>query len=118
MASDEILVMEINPKNPVVLYHAIKNDLSTLQGRLDGFLEPIHLTANMVMLVDEDGNMKNLPRNPLASMFVYMKTDHVYQVCGRAIVLGSDPPDFTDCPKNAWVTLYEVMAELEREANE
>jgi hypothetical protein len=73
----------------------IKNTLEALQAAVDGFIEAVTLVQDRaVMLVNEEGLLRDLPLNPVASAVANT------QIVGTAIVVGVDGEEFTDIPED------------------
>ena len=73
----------------------IENTLEALQAAVDGFIETVTLVQDRaVMLVNEEGLLRDLPLNPVASAVANT------QIVGTAIVVGVDGEEFTDVPED------------------
>ena len=77
----------------------VDNDLKALQEAVGGNIETIGLKDGGVMIVDEEGMMKQYPRNDLAS---YISGKHIY---GTALIVGVDGEEFDDVPEQYFVWL-------------
>ena len=67
----------------------IPNTLRALQEIVDGYIETVTLTANMVAICNEEGQIRGMkPRCKIVNI------DFV----GPVILAGRDGEDFTDCP--------------------
>lgn len=86
-----MLVAEITTDNAITITHREVNN-QYIQKYLNGYFEiiPVAKLHGNVVLADEDGQMKQLPVNQVACAL----TGKV--VVGDVIVVGSDPPNFTD----------------------
>lgn len=77
------LVQEINPDN--------KRDFSLeeLQRIVHGYIEPIHLPKNRLMIINEEGKLKGLPVNILATREVL---SHGFNdvIVGDVLICNSD----------------------------
>lgn len=71
----------------------IENDLHALQQAVGGYIETIRMKDGGVMIVDEDGIMKQYPHNDLAS---YISGHHIY---GTALIVGERGDEFDDVPQ-------------------
>lgn len=74
-------------------------ELKALQKEVGGFIETITLRDSGVMIVDEDGIMKQYPHNDTAS---YISGHHIY---GTALIVGQDDDRFDDVPEQYLVLL-------------
>lgn len=73
----------------------IENTLEALQAAVDGYIETVTLIpGKAVMIVNEEGLLRNLPPNPAASMISNTK------IVGTAIIVGVDGEEFTDVPED------------------
>jgi hypothetical protein len=73
----------------------IENTLDAFQSAVDGYIESVTLVpGKAVMIVNEEGLLRNLPPNPAASMISNTK------IVGTAIIVGVDGEEFTDVPED------------------
>jgi hypothetical protein len=73
----------------------IENTLDAFQEAVDGYIETVTLVQDRaVMLVNEEGLLRDLPLNPVASAVANT------QIVGTAIVVGVDGEEFTDIPED------------------
>ena len=76
--------------------NTVEDELHALQKIVGGYIECVRLTDEAAMLVDEEGLLKNLPRNELASLIAQRP------IVGTALIVGiahTDEGDvFCDCP--------------------
>ena len=76
--------------------HTLEDELHALQTLVGGYIECVRLTDEAAMLVDEEGLLKGLPRNDLASLIAQR------QIVGTAVIVGiahtADGDVFCDCP--------------------
>ena len=77
----------------------VDNDLKALQKAVGGNIETVGLKDGAVMIVDEEGMMKQYPHNDLAS---YISEKHIY---GTALIVGVDGEEFDDVPEQYYVWL-------------
>lgn len=70
----------------------ISNTLKNLQKTVEGYIETVALTTKDVIICNEEGKLKNLPRN------IRMYGDTVYSetLVGNIIVTGVDGDEFSD----------------------
>ena len=62
LTRDSSKVLEIEPKNDK------KYDLEDVQALVGGYVELVHLNGDNIMLLDEDGLLKNKPVNMQATI--------------------------------------------------
>lgn len=71
----------------------IDNTLDAFQEAVDGYIETVTLVQDRaVMIVNEEGLLRGLSPNPIASAVANT------QIVGTAIVVGVDGEEFTDVP--------------------
>ena len=85
----------------------IHNELHTLQRLVDGYIEVCPLVEDMVMIINEEGKLKDLPKN------FWMKVIGDY-IVGTAVFVGVDGDEFDNVPVTL-PELYSVMPELWRQ---
>lgn len=71
----------------------VPNELRALQQAVGGRIEPVRLKDGGIMIVDEEGLLKQYPRNDLASI---ISGHHIY---GTALIVGADEDEFDDVPQ-------------------
>lgn len=71
----------------------VPNELRALQQAVGGRIEPVRLKDGGIMIVDEEGLLKQYPRNDLASI---ISGHHIY---GTALIVGVDGEEFDDVPQ-------------------
>lgn len=77
----------------------VDNELRALQKAVGGHIETVGLKDGGVMIVDEEGMLKQYPHNDLAS---YISGKHIY---GTALIVGVDGEEFDDVPEQYYVWL-------------
>lgn len=93
-----IRAMKIEPGKPITIID-MKNKLIAFQLQVGGYIETVPLSEDSVMIVDEEGMLKQYQHNDLAS---YISGVHIY---GTALIVGVDGEEFTDCPEQFFVWL-------------
>ena len=83
--------IKITTDNKISIIDANFDDYKKIQKAIGGYIEPVHtktlfnyFKAPICMLVDEEGLIKNLPVNVVASHF-YGFNDHGHAIAGDAI---------------------------------
>ena len=72
----------------------IDNTLKAFQGIIGGHIETVQVREDLLLVVDEEGVLKQLDPN------LYMRG---YWLRGTIIAVGVDGEDFADCPlNNSW----------------
>lgn len=77
----------------------VDNELRAFQKAVGGHIETFGLKDGGVMIVDEEGMLKQYPHNDLAS---YISGKHIY---GTALIVGVDGEEFDDVPEQYYVWL-------------
>lgn len=73
----------------------IENTLESLQAAVDGYIEVVTLVpGRAVMIVNEEGLLRGMTPNPIASAAANT------QIVGPAVVVGVDGEEFTDIPED------------------
>lgn len=73
----------------------IENTLEAFQAAVDGYIEAVTLIpGKAVMIVNEEGRLRCMTPNPIASAVANT------QIVGPAVVVGVDGEDFTDIPED------------------
>ena len=71
----------------------VPNELHALQQAVGGHIETVCLKNGGIMIVDEEGLLKQYPHNDMAS---YISGLHIY---GTALIVGADGDEFDDVPQ-------------------
>lgn len=71
----------------------VPNELHAMQQAVGGYIETVGLKDGGIMIVDEEGLLKQYPRNDMAS---YISGRHIY---GTALIVGADGDEFDDVPQ-------------------
>lgn len=83
----------------------IENTLEALQKAVDGHIETIGIVpGEAVMIVNEEGWLRDMTPNPIASAFAGI------DIVGPALIVGVDEDDFTDVPDDAADALKRMFA--------
>lgn len=73
----------------------IENTLEALQATVGGYIEAVTLVpGKAVMIVNEEGLLRGMTANPIASAVANT------QIVGPAVVVGVDGEEFTDVPED------------------
>lgn len=91
MKKDFIHVVSINV-NGSVYYDEIENSLEEFQNQVDGFIETIPLFDNYVLIVDEEGKLKESPM----SCVITNNHDVVDYILGDCFITKINGEDFDD----------------------
>ena len=83
----------------------IENTLEALQAAVNGYIETIGIVpGEAVMIVNEEGRLRGMAPNPIASAFAGI------DIVGPALIVGVDEDDFTDVPEDAADALKRMFA--------
>jgi len=87
-------VVVIAPNERRKVTDIFTSEIKGLQDLVGGYVQEVHILDGGVMLVDEDGLMKQLPPNPWATRIAGTP------IVGTAVIVGSDGSDYTDAPQD------------------
>ena len=96
---EKIKVIVKRPDEPVGHIEEIDNTLETLQKTVGGYIETVSLRDGGVMLVDEDGRMKRLSENLIATALCGR------QILGNVLIVGQKEELLTDVPSKYYALL-------------
>lgn len=83
----------------------IENTLDAFQEAVGGYIEAVTLVpGKAVMIVNEEGLLRGLSPNPIASAVANT------QIVGTAIVVGVDGEEFTDVPEDVELCIRALFA--------
>lgn len=74
------------PNNPAIEVE-IENELEALQGIVGGYIECVYLPNGAILICNEEGKIRNLPRNFITQRDV---------IKGTVIICGESEEDFDD----------------------
>lgn len=78
----------------IIRLDEIKNDLRALQHAVDGYIETVRLQGGGVMIVNEEGLLREMPYNALASLVAGTG------IHGTALIVGENGEEFADVPED------------------
>ena len=76
----------------------ISNTLENLQRTVDGPIEVVRLDYGVIMIVNEEGKLRRLPRNFECLIDCGAFTYRRDVIAGTVIVAGEKEDEFSDCP--------------------
>ncbi len=83
----------------------IENTLEALQAAVDGYIESVTLIPDKaVMIVNEEGRLRGMTPNPIASAVANT------QIVGPAVVVGVNGEEFTDVPEDVECCIRALFA--------
>lgn len=87
----------------------IDNDLTALQKLVSGYLEVINLADGLVMVVNEEGKLRKMPKNTHATSILHaFKGPHDW-IAGPAVIVAAKGDDFTSLDYLQLGKLIEIM---------
>lgn len=99
-------VMHITAFPMTVKVIEIDDVLEAYQGLVDGYIEVVYAKGlrryAAAMVVNEEGVLKDLPCNPVASV---LYGDYI---AGDVVIVGVSGPDFTDVPLELIEGIYDM----------
>lgn len=85
-----------NPEKRHFGFCRIENKLEEIQNQINGYIQVIPLKDNLVMVVDEEGKIKNKQKNELATtIFQYYVNTEDY-IVGHALLICTNEEEFED----------------------
>lgn len=93
------------PGEPIGHYEDIPNELQALQKIVDGHIEAVYIENGIILIVNEEGKLRNLPINFCTKYDI---------IVGTAIVCGQMGDEFDDCPISleSWQTVLSCWGNL------
>ena len=83
----------------------IENTLEALQAAVDGYIESVTLIPDKaVMIVNEEGRLRGMTPNPIASAVANT------QIVGPAVVVGVNGEEFADIPEDVECCIRALFA--------
>jgi len=98
-----------SPYDTIGYERMIDNTLETFQNLVGGYIETVPLPSGGILIVNEEGKLKDLPHN-----FNIGMPPHYDYVAGTAVVVGRDGEEFCDCPydKKTWKWMLEIWGNV------
>lgn len=90
---------------------AINNTLEDLQAQVGGYIETVplsHIYPNLVMVVNEEGKIRQLPLNSKATRLLMDPTDYI---AGNALLLMTSGDEFVGLPPQLLNVLFSFASE-------
>ena len=78
-------------------FYRVENELKCLQNAVGGPIEVLPLRSNLVMVIDEEGKLKNKQKNYLATkMLKEFYPNTLDYIVGNALLVETTEEDFTN----------------------
>lgn len=81
-------ILKVEPNSETFEAVEIENDLTAMQKVIDGYIEVVTLNDNLLLIVDEEGVLKDKPLNIVGN----------YPFRGTVVLVGYENEEFADCP--------------------
>ena len=93
----------------------IEDELEVYQKFVDGCIEVARINERCVMVVNDEGLIRELPENIIASILYWSRCGRVVTpICGNAILVGYRPEDgsFCNIPPSAVMSVLDLSRKL------
>lgn len=74
----------------------VENKLEEIQNLVGGYIEVLPLKDNLVMIIDEEGKLKNRQKNELATAILQYYVNTSDYIVGHALLVCTNEEDFED----------------------
>lgn len=116
MKNRKINVLKLTAGDTVVIEASqIVDELEVYQKFVDGCIECVRLHERLVMVVNDEGLIRELPENIIASCLYWSITGQpVTPICGNAILVGVDPEsgEFCNLPPSVVFSVLDLSRKL------
>lgn len=115
MKNRKINVLKLTAGSVTAEPEQIEDELEVYQQFVDGCIECVRINARLVMVVNDEGLIRELPENIIASCLYWSITGKpATPICGNAILAGVDPEsgEFCDIPPSAVMSVLDMSRKL------
>lgn len=115
MKNREIKVLKLTAGSCNAELEQIEDELEVYQKFVDGCIECVRINERLVMVVNDEGLIRELPENIIASCLYWSITGKpVTPICGNAILVGYRPEDgsFCNIPPSAVFSVLNLSSKL------
>lgn len=117
MENRKINVLKLTAGNTVIIEASrIEDELEVYQKFVDGCIECVRINERLVMVVNDEGLIRELPENIIASCLYWSITGKPVTppICGNAILVGYRPEDgsFGNIPPAAVFSVLDLSRKL------
>ncbi len=111
----KINVLKLTAGSNIAEPEQIEDELEVYQKFVDGCIECVRINERLVMVVNDEGLIRELPENIIASCLYWSITDKpTTPICGNAILVGYRPEDgsFGNIPPAAVFSVLDLSRKL------
>lgn len=115
MKNRKIFVLKLTAGSCIAVPEQIEDELEVYQKFVDGCIECVRIDEQLVMVVNDEGLIRELPENIIASCLYWSITGKpATPICGNAILVGVDPEngEFCDIPPAAVFSVLSLSRKL------
>lgn len=111
----KINVLKLTAGTVIAEPEEIEDELEVYQKFVDGCIECVRINERLVMVVNDEGLIRELPENIIASCLYWSITGMPSTpICGNAILVGYRPEDgcFCNIPPSAVMSVLDLSRKL------
>lgn len=116
MKNKKINVLKLTAGNIIeVVLSQIEDELEVYQKFVDGHIECVRINERLVMVVNDEGLLRELPENRIATVLYWsINGQPVTPICGNAILVGVDPEngEFCNIPTSAAMSVIKLSRQM------
>ena len=115
MKNRKINVLKLTAGSVIADLEEIEDELEVYQKFVDGYIECVLINERLVMVVNDEGSIRELPENIIASCLYWSITGRpVTPICGNVILVGYRPEDgsFCNVPPAAVLSVLDLARKL------
>lgn len=115
MKNRKIYVLKLTAGSCITEPEQIEDELEVYQKFVDGCIEVVRINERLVMVVNDEGLIRELPENIIASCLYWSITGKpATPICGNAILCGVNPEsgEFCDIPPSAVFSVLDLSRKL------
>ncbi len=115
MKKRKIHVLKLTAGCDIAEPEEIEDELEVYQKFVDGCIEVVRINERLVMVVNDEGLIRELPENIIATILYWsINGQPVTPICGNAILVGYRPEDgsFGNIPPSAVFLVLDIERKL------
>lgn len=116
MKNRKIYVLKLTAGSVTAEPEEIEDELKVYHKFVDGFIEVVRINERLVMVVNDEGLIRELPENIIATILYWsINGQPVTPICGNAILVGYRPEDgsFCNIPPSAVMSVLDLSRKLQ-----
>lgn len=113
--SRKINVLKLTAGSSIAEPEQVEDELEVYQKFVDGCIECVRINERLVMVVNDEGLIRELPENIIASCLYWSITGKpATPICGNAILVGVNPEssEFCNIPPAAVFSVLDLSRKL------